>query len=157
MKGKLDFRSPELSKRMNRLIQNFGKRFVKKKLKRLQEMYGIEVIEVNPSYTSQECSSCGYVDRKNRKDTQTFECKLCGKKTNAQVNGARNILRRASLLGLIKTTATKKQVLSVLIKKHIEKLKGCNSAALDILKGNPYYRNYLDGYPKPCGSGNKFL
>ncbi|MEM4959348.1 MAG: hypothetical protein QXX12_05675, partial [Nanopusillaceae archaeon] len=30
---KLDFRSPELSKRMNRLIQNFGKRYIKEKLR----------------------------------------------------------------------------------------------------------------------------
>jgi len=33
---KLDFRSPELSKRMNRLIQSFGKRYVREKLERLQ-------------------------------------------------------------------------------------------------------------------------
>ena len=43
---KLDFRSPELSKRMNRLIQNFGKRYVKEKLARLQQLYGIEIVEV---------------------------------------------------------------------------------------------------------------
>jgi len=70
---KLDFRSPELSRRMNRLIQNFGKRFVKEKLQRFRELYGIEVVEVNPAYTSQECSVCGYVDERNRKNTQSFE------------------------------------------------------------------------------------
>jgi putative transposase len=70
---RLDFRSPELSKKMNRIIQNFGKRYIKEKLQRLQELYGIEVIEVNPAYTSQECSFCGYVDKRNRKDTQEFE------------------------------------------------------------------------------------
>jgi hypothetical protein len=35
---KLDFRSPELSKRMNRMIQNFGKRYIKEKLERLQSL-----------------------------------------------------------------------------------------------------------------------
>ncbi len=32
---RLDFRSPELSKRLNRMIQNFGKRYIKQKLERL--------------------------------------------------------------------------------------------------------------------------
>jgi len=61
----LDFRSLELSKRMNRILQNFGRRYIKQKLERLQELYGIGVIEINPAYTSQECSSCGYVDKNN--------------------------------------------------------------------------------------------
>jgi len=34
---RLDFKSPELSKRLNRMIQNFGKRHIKEKLERLQE------------------------------------------------------------------------------------------------------------------------
>lgn len=73
MVEKLDFKSPELSKRLNRLIQNFGKKYIKEKLKRLEELYGIEVMEINPAYTS-------------RKSTEKFECRLCGKKANAQIN-----------------------------------------------------------------------
>jgi len=137
---RLDFRSPELSKRMNRMIQNFGKRYIKQKLQRLQELYGIEIIEINPAYTSQECSSCGYVDEKNRKNTQEFECRACGNKTNAQINGARNILRRSSLGN---PYLTKKQVLKILIERYLERLKGCKSPPLDILKGNPYFNDYL--------------
>ncbi|MCS6875800.1 MAG: zinc ribbon domain-containing protein [Aquificaceae bacterium] len=37
------------------------------KLKELQEEYGIEVVCVNPAYTSQACIECGYVDNENRK------------------------------------------------------------------------------------------
>ncbi len=142
---KLDFRSSELSKRMNRLIQNFGKRYIKEKLKRFEDIYGIEVVEINPAYTSQECNSCGYIDRRNRKDTEEFECKLCGKRANAQVNSAKNI-------GLKPTTA-KKKVLEVLIRRWLERLKGCNSAALEVLRANPYYRDFLN----PCSGRNKFL
>jgi Transposase and inactivated derivatives len=87
---------------MNRMIQNFGKRYIKEKLERLQQLYGIEIIEINPAYISQECSCCGYIDKKNRKDTQEFECKACGNKTNAQINGAKNILKRSSLGNLTK-------------------------------------------------------
>jgi putative transposase len=73
---KLDFRNPELSRRINRLVQNFGKRYFREKLKRLQQFYDIEITEVNPAYSSQECGSCGYVDKRNRKNTQEFECRL---------------------------------------------------------------------------------
>jgi putative transposase len=146
---RLDFRSPELSKRLNRMIQNFGKRYIKHKLERLQQLYGIEVIEINPAYTSQECSSCGYIDKKNRKDTQEFECKVCGNKTNAQVNGAKNILKRSSLGSLY---LTKKQVLKILIERYLERLKGCKSPPLNVIKGNPYFKDYLDSILNPCQS-----
>jgi transposase, IS605 OrfB family, central region len=144
---RLDFRSPELSKRMNRIIQNFGKRYIKEKLQRLQELYGIEVVEINPAYTSQECSCCGYIDKKNRKDTQEFECKVCGNKMNAQINGAKNILKRSSLGNL-----TKKQVLKILIERYLERLKGCESAPLDVIGDNPYFKDYLDSILNPCQS-----
>ena len=146
---KLDFRSPELSKRMNRMIQNFGKRYIKQKLERLQQLYGIEIVELNPAYTSQECSSCGYVDKKNRKDTQEFECKVCGNKTNAQINGAKNIFKRISLESL---HLTKKQVLKMLTERYLERLKGCKSPPLDVIKDNPYFKDYLDSILNPCQS-----
>ena len=148
---KLDFRSPELSKRMNRLIQNFGKRYVKEKLERLHQLYGIEIVEVNPAYSSQECSSCGYVDKENRKSTQEFECKCCGNKINAQVNSAKNILERSSLKEF-HPHLPKKQVLKVLIKKHLERHKGCKSPPLNILKGNPYFKDYLESILNPWQS-----
>jgi putative transposase len=146
---RLDFRSPELSKRLNRILQNFGKRYIKEKLERLQQLYDIEVIEINPAYTSQECNSCGYIDKNNRKDTQEFECKACGNKTNAQANGAKNILKRSSLGSLY---LTKKQVLKMLTERYLERLKGCKSPLLDVIKGNPYFKDYLDSILNPCQS-----
>jgi len=146
---KLDFRSPELSKRLNRLIQRFGKKYIKQKLERLQQLYGIEIIEINPAYTSQECSSCGYVDERNRKNTQEFECRACKNKINAQINGARNILKRSSLGNLY---LTKKQVLKILVERYLERLKGCKSPPLNILKGNPYFKDCLESILNPCQS-----
>ncbi len=153
---RLDFRNQKLSKRLNRLINNFGKRIFKEKLKRLQELYKIEVIEVNPAYTSQTCNQCGYVDKNNRKDTQTFECKACGYKTNAQVNGAKNILNRRSI-GVIKLHHSKREVLRVLVKQYLERQKGCNSAPLEVLKGNPYFRDFLEDFLNPRMMQNKCL
>lgn len=147
---KLNFQSPELSKRINRLIQNFGKRYIKGKLNRLKELFSIQVIEINPAYTSQECSNCGYIDKANRKDTQTFECRSCGSKINAQINGARNISKRSSFAG-IKPSTPKKKVLQILVKQYLERLNGCNSAPVKLLRKNPYFRDYLSSFkPMEC-------
>ncbi|MEU7860983.1 zinc ribbon domain-containing protein, partial [Nonomuraea sp. NPDC049141] len=43
---------------------------------------------------SQQCSSCGHVDRKNRLDQASFSCTSCGFAEHADVNAARNIAAR---------------------------------------------------------------
>jgi len=48
---RLNFQSPKLSKRMNRILQNFGKSIIKQKLDMLKEEFGIKIIEINPTYT----------------------------------------------------------------------------------------------------------
>jgi hypothetical protein len=57
---------------------------------------------VNPAYTSQTCSECGYCDSRNRESQADFECKQCHMSMNADLNAARNILKRGlnHLLGL---------------------------------------------------------
>lgn len=39
---------------------------------------GIKVIKVDPQYTSQRCSECGSINKKNRVDQATFVCQNCG-------------------------------------------------------------------------------
>ena len=51
---------------------------------------GIDVVLVDPAYTSQRCSTCGYTDRNNRRKG-TFACRSCGFIANADVNAAINI------------------------------------------------------------------
>lgn len=51
-----------------------------------------EVIRVNPGYTSQTCSHCGYKASDNRPSQAKFACKACGHKENADINAAKNIL-----------------------------------------------------------------
>ncbi|MEO3803960.1 transposase [Nonomuraea sp. B1E8] len=55
---------------------------------------GVAVIHVDPSYTSQQCSQCGHVDRRNRPGQATFSCTSCGFAEHADVNAARNIASR---------------------------------------------------------------
>lgn len=57
---------------------------------------GIEVVLVDPAYTSQRCSACGYTAKNNR-CKGTFTCRSCGFIANADVNAAINI-RDKSLL-----------------------------------------------------------
>jgi putative transposase len=55
------------------------------------EECGCIVADVDPRYTSQCCSRCGYVHRSNRRSQSRFECQLCGFELNADLNGSRNI------------------------------------------------------------------
>lgn len=94
----LDFRAAGMSKQMNRLIGRTYRSVVKAKLKRLEEQYGIQIIAVNPAYTSQECSRCHYVSKDNRKTQKDFVCQHCHFSCNADVNAGRVINQRRSLM-----------------------------------------------------------
>ncbi len=80
----------EFSKPVKRVLIKIGRN----KLKELSEEYGIDVVGINPAYSSQTCSNCNYIDKENRKEQTEFECRLCGKKLNVDVNVSRNLLVR---------------------------------------------------------------
>jgi transposase len=52
---------------------------------------------VDPAYTSQQCSACGYIDKGNRKTQAEFVCLKCNHTENADVNAAKNIAFRAAV------------------------------------------------------------
>lgn len=52
---------------------------------------GIKVIKVDPKFTSQRCSKCGYIDKENRKTQATFKCIHCDYTTNADYNASQNL------------------------------------------------------------------
>lgn len=54
---------------------------------------GIEVRFINPAYTSQKCSKCGYIHSDNRKTQANFKCIECGFEIGADWNAAINIAR----------------------------------------------------------------
>ena len=51
----------------------------------------VEIVFVNPAYTSMRCSECGHTEQKNRKSQADFCCLACGYTDNADVNAAKNI------------------------------------------------------------------
>lgn len=54
----------------------------------------ITVKYIDACYTSQRCSSCGFILRSNRKQ-HSFCCKQCGFKLNSDLNASRNICMKA--------------------------------------------------------------
>ena len=80
-----------------------GKKSLNKSI--LQQSWGLflvrlsdktEVIKVNPAYTSQQCSRCGFIHKKNRESQADFVCKKCNLKINADYNASINILNRGN-------------------------------------------------------------
>ena len=59
--------------------------------RRLEEKAPGRVDKINPAFTSQRCSACGYVDAKSRESQAQFACTACGFTDHADVNAARNI------------------------------------------------------------------
>lgn len=53
--------------------------------------FGIKVIKVDPAYTSQRCSKCGFIHKDNRITQSQFKCLQCGFKENADYNASQNI------------------------------------------------------------------
>ena len=60
-------------------------------VRRLEDKAPGRVEKINPAFTSQQCSACGYVDAKSRESQARFVCTACGFSCNADVNAARNI------------------------------------------------------------------
>jgi putative transposase len=80
--------------RKGKNTSNYLKRWkytlIKEKLERLSESEGFTFTEVPNKFRSQRCSSCGYVNKKNRKG-KTFLCRSCGHTADADMNAAANL------------------------------------------------------------------
>jgi len=91
----LDFRNGGLSRRMNRILSRAGRAAIQSKLASIAETRGVTTHKVNPAYTSQQCSGCGYTAKNNRNNLH-FKCRFCGKRLNADTSGSRTIAMRRS-------------------------------------------------------------
>lgn len=65
------------------------------------EGFGGTLIRINPAYTSQSCSACGAVDAKSRESQAVFRCVHCGHEDHADINAAKEILRRSTSAQLV--------------------------------------------------------
>lgn len=152
---RLNFQNATLSRRLNRILQNCGRGVIKTKLASLEEQFGIEIIEVNPAYTSQECSSCHYIDKRNRK-RESFQCRYCCTTIHSDVNGARNLPARRSCRAtergrkILITLQRRKDTLITLVRQFNEralppgKRSRCSATPDDPRLNNPYFKVSLD-------------
>ncbi|WP_284352627.1 transposase [Roseisolibacter agri] len=144
---RLHFRRPELSRRMNRLVTNAGRALVQAKLQDLEDRYGIEVVEVQAAYSSQECCDCHFVDPKNRRGA-TFRCGRCGVIRHADVNSPRTLRSRRSRLagggvGLTKAATLRALVALDLRERPVRTKQGRWGTSRDPRWHAPYYAEAL--------------
>lgn len=141
---RLDFRFPNLSRRMNRLLTNCGRAVFRAKLADLEDKFGIAATEVPAPYTSQECSLCHYVDARNRPSQTRFACRWCGNATHADIDAARVITQRRSL-GLGTKWLDEAAILAVLVSQHIKRFPRSLGTAADPRLSNPYFKGWAKG------------
>ena len=77
-------------KRNNRFMSHWTYTSIFDKLANLCEESGVQITHVVPTYTSQRCSSCGWVRKANRKG-ERFRCTSCGFICDADLNASLNI------------------------------------------------------------------
>lgn len=76
---------------LNREISDVAWRSFTDKLVYKAEWAGKQVVKVNPAYTSQDCSSCGYRVEKKLSD-RVHVCPACSLELDRDINAAKNIL-----------------------------------------------------------------
>ena len=83
----------KLFRKVNNKLQRWTYPKVFSKLDRLCQENGILLTKVNPTYTSQTCSSCGTLDKNSRKG-EVFKCVSCNLEIDSDFNASINILQR---------------------------------------------------------------
>ena len=78
------------SKKFRKMLGSWSPAELQKFIEYKAEDVGKIVVYINPKYTSQKCSRCGYIDKDNRYGS-VFKCKNCGFELNADLNASRNI------------------------------------------------------------------
>ncbi|WP_449418867.1 RNA-guided endonuclease InsQ/TnpB family protein [Phormidium nigroviride] len=81
-------------KGLNRAISDASWGDLILKIEYLAAKQGKIVIKVNPKHSSQECRSCGHIDKSNR-DGEKFICVECGYHEHADIGAAKTIRDRA--------------------------------------------------------------
>ncbi len=82
------------SRQMNRILRASQLGYVRDKLRFKLDERGIRYRLVQPAYSSQQCSHCGFTISMNRRSQAEFRCLWCGYEANADENAAQNIAER---------------------------------------------------------------
>lgn len=74
---------------------------------------GVQLVVVEPAYTSKTCSHCHHIGERHNK---SFKCKHCGNDMDADINAARNI----ALLGVVVNQPEKSDMYSCALHRTIQ-------------------------------------
>lgn len=85
-----NIRDMRRGRRTSRALSSFVYPTIRRKLEDRAMRHGVRVEAVNPTYTSQRCSGCGWVEKSNRRLEQ-FKCRQCGNALDADLNASLNI------------------------------------------------------------------
>jgi len=96
---RLNIRGMVRNNRLARAISDAGWNQFITILKSKAENAAVEIVEVDPKGTSQECSGCGATVLK-KLSVRIHRCNSCGLTLHRDVNAARNVLSRACVTGL---------------------------------------------------------
>lgn len=77
-------------KKLNKWLSNWSFWQLEQLIRYKLEAKGKGIILVDARYTSQKCSNCSCVEKKNRKGSH-YHCDRCGYREHADINAARNI------------------------------------------------------------------
>jgi len=77
-------------RRSSRLMTHWTYKSIFEKLTDVCLESGVQIQQVSPTFTSQRCSKCGWVRKRNRKKKQ-FKCDECGFATDSDLNASLNI------------------------------------------------------------------
>lgn len=82
-------------KKFNNKLQRWTYRHILRKLESLCEENGVLFSQIDPAYSSQECSRCHTTDKASRRG-ELYKCVACKFEIDADFNAAINILHRAA-------------------------------------------------------------
>ena len=85
---------------LNRVIADAAWGKLKLKIKAAAEKWGKIYLEVEPKYSSQQCSACGHIDPVSRQGTK-YICTECNFVADADIQAGANLLNRGlEILGI---------------------------------------------------------
>ncbi len=125
------------SRQMNRRLRASQLGYIRDKLRFKLDERGVRYRSVQPAYSSQQCSHCGYVSSLNRRTQAEFICRHCGFSCNADVNAALVIAERFGDDEV--NSLSFREVEAVLVARFTKRFPDARSASADLdtlRKGN---------------------
>lgn len=133
-----DLNESKLSRKSNRKVKRMPYAKFRTALESVAWQNGLDVVSVDPAYTSQTCSRCG---ERGSRDGLRFSCK-CGMLVNSDRNASVNIAHRAAQVLRDKATSCQTPMGGTLVN---ESVRCCEESLQHI--------SYLGASPHPSGVG----